>query len=298
MPKFESVRALVRSRYVRLTLAVALVAAIYWAADWSAVLRALAGLDGVYLAAAFVLFLPQTVVSATRWRGLAARWARLSLAGALRHTLLASAANLVVPSKLGDFSKGAMLPVDPQRPTGAAAALVALEKVSDLAAVAAIALVGWCGFSWHSLLVAAAIVCALGWLRSGAGTALTLVGTTVALWCLHVWQIDLFLRAAGVEVTADVAAARIPLALLAGVVPLTLWGVGTRDAALVALFADVASPATMAAVGLLTASRYLVPGACGALLLAARSASRPAESDAEPRDSSVAICSSVAASSR
>jgi hypothetical protein len=42
-----------------------------------------------------------------------------------------------------------------------------------------------------------------------------------------------------------------------------LWGIGVRDSALVWLFHDVASPASMAAVGLLTTSRYLVPGLVG-----------------------------------
>jgi hypothetical protein len=89
------------------------------------------------------------------------------------------------------------------------------------------------------------------------------------LWMLHVLQIDIMLRAAGVEVGLLLALARIPAVIFAGLLPISLFGLGTRDAALIWLFSDVAAPSVMAAVGLLTATRYLIPGAAGIVLLAA-----------------------------
>jgi len=73
----------------------------------------------------------------------------------------------------------------------------------------------------------------------------------------------LMLLAAGVSVGFDVSLARVPAAIFAGLLPLSLCGIGTRDGALIWLFSDVAPAGTMAAVGLLTATRYLVPGAAG-----------------------------------
>jgi hypothetical protein len=80
-------------------------------------------------------------------------------------------------------------------------------------------------------------------------------------------QIGWFLRAAGVEVGVQETIARVPPAIFAGLLPITLWGVGTRDAALVHLFADLAPASTMAVVGMLTALRYVVPGAVGIALV-------------------------------
>ena len=52
-------------------------------------------------------------------------------------------------------------------------------------------------------------------------------------------------------------------AIFAGLLPVTLWGIGTRDVALVWMFADVAPAPAMAVVGMLTALRYIVPGLAG-----------------------------------
>ncbi len=103
-----------------------------------------------------------------------------------------------------------------------------------------------------------------GW-RFGA---VALAAASLALWTLHLLQIDLFLKAAGVHVAWSEALARVPVAIFAGLAPVSFCGLGTRDSALVWMFADVASASAMAAVGLLTASRYLVPGAVGIPFLA------------------------------
>src|SRR6266508_1190822 len=101
-----------RRSLIRLTkglVAVALLVALYWAADWRAVLGAAGDLKAGWFAAAMLLFVPQTLASALRWRALARGLCRVSVGQALRQTLAASALNLVVPSKLGDLSKAGML---------------------------------------------------------------------------------------------------------------------------------------------------------------------------------------------
>jgi hypothetical protein len=89
------------------------------------------------------------------------------------------------------------------------------------------------------------------------------VGATLVLWWLHLVQIEQFLLAAGVVLPWNESMVRVPAALLAGLAPFAYCGAGTRDGALVWLFRDVAPASTMAVVGLLTLSRYLVPGAAG-----------------------------------
>jgi uncharacterized membrane protein YbhN (UPF0104 family) len=54
-----------------------------------------------------------------------------------------------------------------------------------------------------------------------------------------------------------------PLAILAGLLPLTLAGVGTRDAAILVLYRSVLTAPQAAAVGLLCTSRYVLPALGG-----------------------------------
>lgn len=272
-------------RFLKFFLTALLVGSVYLAADWRAVLATLAGLDRGTLALALALFVPQTLVSAVRWQAWAMGLRPMSLAEALRQTLASSAANLVVPAKLGDFSKAALL-AEGQVGSGAAATkLVIGEKLADLAGLSTVMLAGgaalvWPNFAWGTvsgagLGVALGLLVARKWWTPPAELAPRLRAAELAvaslvLWTLHVAQIELFCRAAGVVVAWPVAAWRLPWALFAGLVPISLWGLGTRDTALVLLYQDVAPAATMAAVGTLTALRYLIPGLCGIPFLSAR----------------------------
>jgi len=271
-----------RSRTAKLIAAAALLAALYLAADWRAVGRVLAALDARYFAAALALFIPQTLLSARRWRMLAGSVAPVRYADALRHTAIAAAWNLIVPSKLGDLSKATLIPdlSAPQR--AAVGGLVVMEKLADVAALGALILLGFAG---EQLLSSAAflgfavasgsqgrfvrrLTNKLAAARLSSGMLARLAVMSLALWCLHLWQIELFMRAAGVIAPWQVVAARLPVAIFAGLLPVSFCGIGTRDAALVWLFADIAPASAMAAVGLLTALRYLAPGAVGIAVLA------------------------------
>lgn len=260
-------RRFLRSRWFQGGVALVLLAMLYRAADWQRVSAAVAELRPGYLAAALALFVPQTLVSAWRWRYLVSRSSPIGYFEALRQTLAAASLNLVVPGKLGDLSKAAMLPPTPDATRASLARLVVVEKGADVAALVAVAVAGWFGGASPLLLVAtlgltvAIRVAAPDQANLGRGAVVA--GMSSLLWTLHVMQIEWFLYAADVDVASAVALARVPWAIFSGLLPISLWGVGTRDAALVWLFADVAPPATMAVVGMLTALRYLVPGACG-----------------------------------
>ncbi|WP_041933119.1 lysylphosphatidylglycerol synthase transmembrane domain-containing protein [Gloeothece verrucosa] len=92
--------------------------------------------------------------------------------------------------------------------------------------------------------------------------------TSIFIWFLHLLQIWLFMVALRAWVPFWVNFALSPLAILAGLLPLTFAGVGTRDGALVFLYAISPSPpyfgeATAAALGLLCTSRYFLPAIIG-----------------------------------
>lgn len=262
---FEQLRSW--KRPLQFTVAITLLAALYWAADWREVATAIANLNPVYLLAAWMLFVPQTIVSAWRWSQIVKPAADVPLSEAVRVTLAASAYNLLLPSKLGDVSKLAVIPAERRKTS---LLWLVLEKGFDVAALLVLIGLGLLGCNWIALAVVLAAVFLFGLLcvrwnlapRTLARWS-PVICTSAVLWCLHMLQIDLFCKAVGVFVPGEFVLWRIPLAIFAGLVPLTLWGLGTRDAALVALFANVAPAATMATVGLLTATRYLIPGAVG-----------------------------------
>lgn len=102
-----------------------------------------------------------------------------------------------------------------------------------------------------------------GYFWASKGRLATVATTSVFLWFLHLLQIWMFMLAlrAFAPFLANLALA--PLALLAGLMPLTFAGVGTRDAALVYFYAPYLAPATAAALGLLCTARYLLPALAG-----------------------------------
>ena len=94
--------------------------------------------------------------------------------------------------------------------------------------------------------------------------------TSVFIWFLHLLQIWLFILALRAWTPFLTNLALSPLAILAGLLPVpTFGGAGTRDGALVALYAPYFAAPTALALGLLCTARYVLP-ALGGLPFAGR----------------------------
>ncbi len=87
--------------------------------------------------------------------------------------------------------------------------------------------------------------------------------TSIFIWFLHLLQIWLFILALKAWTPFIANLALSPLAILAGLLPLTFAGVGTRDAALIVFYQPYFAAPTAAALGLLCTSRYLLPAIGG-----------------------------------
>jgi len=83
------------------------------------------------------------------------------------------------------------------------------------------------------------------------------------LWLLHLSQIWIFIMTLNVSVPYLDNLALAPLAILIGLLPFTLAGIGTRDAAFVFIFSSYFTAATGAALGLMATTRYIVPAIIG-----------------------------------
>jgi glycosyltransferase 2 family protein len=91
----------------------------------------------------------------------------------------------------------------------------------------------------------------------------TVALTSVFVWFLHLLQIWMFILALKAWTPFLANLALSPLAILAGLLPLTFAGVGTRDAALVLFYKPYFAAPTAAALGLLCTARYLLPAIGG-----------------------------------
>ncbi|MBL1178993.1 lysylphosphatidylglycerol synthase transmembrane domain-containing protein [Pantanalinema sp. GBBB05] len=92
---------------------------------------------------------------------------------------------------------------------------------------------------------------------------LLIAGTSIFIWFLHLLQIWFFILALNAWAPFLANLALSPLAILAGLLPLTFAGVGTRDAALILFYQPYFNAATAAALGVLCTSRYLIPAIAG-----------------------------------
>ena len=92
---------------------------------------------------------------------------------------------------------------------------------------------------------------------------LKITSTSIFIWFLHLLQIWFFILALKAWAPFLANLALSPLAILAGLLPLTFAGVGTRDAALIAFYPPYFDAPTAAALGLLCTSRYLLPAIGG-----------------------------------
>lgn len=100
-------------------------------------------------------------------------------------------------------------------------------------------------------------------LATSPGLVTRVAVVSLGIWLLHLVQTWLFVRALGTWMPFLDNLALAPLAILAGLVPLTFAGVGTRDAAVILLYGAHLSPAAAAALGVLFTARYLLPAVAG-----------------------------------
>ena len=90
-----------------------------------------------------------------------------------------------------------------------------------------------------------------------------IVSYSVVLWLGHLFQMWLFTVALSVPVPAAIFVSLVAVALMVGQLPFTIAGLGTRDVALVVLLSRYMPPESAAALGVLIATRNLVPPLVG-----------------------------------
>ncbi len=267
---------------------------IYSRLDFRSFAERILNADPFWLGIAFLCFGPQILVTTLRWRVMIQSLAPIETSRALRMVMAAKALNALVPSKLGEMSKAYFLTREVGAGMRIGFPAVLLEKILDLGGLCCWMLLGILvapeiqepmvvgasiGLGVLALSAASIVLPQLGlglkeklggkmadivfgwaeltrsWVQR-PGRLMGIISLSVTLWGLHMLQIYLFFPVLRQSMEVSIALAYIPLSLLAGLLPITLAGMGTRDAALILLFSPWADASTMAGVGLLCTMRY------------------------------------------
>ena len=87
---------------------------------------------------------------------------------------------------------------------------------------------------------------------------------SILIWFISIVQTLIFFYALGINVPLLFTIANIPIAIFIGLIPVTLGGMGTRDAAIIILFSAYAAPSQLLGVGILfSVFRYWMPSLIG-----------------------------------
>lgn len=103
---------------------------------------------------------------------------------------------------------------------------------------------------------------AVRWFWSDRKRVAGVAGVSLLIWGGHLAQFWLFAQALGSVPFLD-NMAFATLAILAGLLPFTMAGIGTRDAAILFLYAPFLTPGAAAVLGVLATLRYLIPAIAG-----------------------------------
>lgn len=262
--------------------------------DWRQAAAVARQADPAWLLLAVALSLMLPLCNVLRWSGVirAQRIEGMPFSVALRAVLMANVLNSVLPSKAGDMAKAFYLRRHASLSVGLGA--VVLERLIDLFMIGSLGIVGYLvsGAKWGLLGGALLVGGVCGafvfilllpverlplpgtvrriaaearevfhkWIRHPGAVARTLTGSFLN-WACGALSVCAMCAAFHAGVGWGYAWSIFPLAILAGLLPLTMSGVGTRDKAFVALLMAASVPretATLIGVGYTVLSYWLL----------------------------------------
>jgi uncharacterized protein (TIRG00374 family) len=150
------------ARWGALGCSLAILAVIYAHIDLASLAARLLRADPLWLGLALACFLPQVLVTATRWWIMGSGWAHMGWAESFGMVMAGKALNALLPSKLGEMSKAYFLKQRGQVSMAKGLPAVFMEKLLDLAALCSWMLLGATQAPSGSGAVTAAWVISLG----------------------------------------------------------------------------------------------------------------------------------------
>lgn len=105
------------------------------------------------------------------------------------------------------------------------------------------------------------------WFWRDRKRVLEVLSLSITIWFGHLMQYWLFVLSLGAHVPVLENMAFATLGILAGLLPFTLAGIGSRDAALIYFYGAYLTPGQGAFLGILATLRYLIPALAGVPLV-------------------------------
>lgn len=90
-----------------------------------------------------------------------------------------------------------------------------------------------------------------------------IISSSLLLWFLNLIQIYFFFLCFAYFPDIELVLGLVPIAIMVGMIPITIAGMGTRDSALIVLFAGYAPSSLILGVGILCSLRYGILGLAG-----------------------------------
>lgn len=238
---------------------------VLWLVDPAEVWAGLTGAEPRYVLAACAALALTVVVAAVKVKVVLSAVGLSVSARRCASAVLASATlNSFVPARGGDLFRALFL-VDRKEDLPRVGGAVVVERLIDVFALGGLA-IGAAAFTatpgpalfigiaacvlavaGGGLLVAGVpfargladrLAAVLAQLRSHPGRLVLALGLSMVTWSCNTLVLAACLRAVGVELALPVVFANGPIAILAGVMPVSVAGIGTRDATLVLLLRD------------------------------------------------------------
>lgn len=298
-------------RIVALILTCVVLFVIFKLINFNSFVEALSHPRWPELIAALLFFVPLIGITAFRWQILVHKSCHCSMWESIKLQLASNTLNLILPSKLGDLSKGYFLSNTGKVDLSRGMNIVIFEKLIDFSSLGVVYLTGllvhghFQNADYASLAIVVLVLTAtlsvyfiplrlipgysslIKWLE-GKGKILSKIGyfledgqkligairesnrqiaaivsLSVLLWFLHMTQVYFFFHAVGAMPSLITVYHWAPMAILVGLIPVTISGIGIRDGSFMYLFRDYGSQAVLFAASVLVTLRYIIPGILG-----------------------------------
>ncbi|KXS43611.1 MAG: hypothetical protein AWU59_1019 [Methanolobus sp. T82-4] len=254
---------------------------IFTRIDINSVIEELSKANLFYLAVSVIPMIFAIIIQSQRWQQILRSMGYAIPYFKCLHILMASfPLTSVTPSKAGDVIRGYYLrkEINPTRTIGS----VLTERIFDLSVLILFSSIGIIVYGRYeflfvilmSLLILGVIILILSLtsrftmkksikdkvdnvthsmrlLLKQKKVLLSILVSSILIWLLAIVQTLCFFYALDIEIPTIFIIGNIPIAIFIGMIPISLGGMGTRDAAIVILFSDYGTPSQLLSIGLI-----------------------------------------------
>lgn len=287
--------------FVSIVITLVILGVIFKNIDLAAFGALVKDINWLWFFGSLFITVPVLFVVAEKWRAVISLRCKVDFWKSLKLTFVSSSFNVLTPSKMGDLSKSWYLKKHHSIPHKIGMGSVLFERFLDFLMMCAISVIGFlilpgligklASVFWIMVgILAVGLVAYLVNLKKvffffvkneklrGMAEKLYdfldeikkdkkllayIIFLTFVSWAVQIYQIYLFFFVFGVDVNPVLVMALVPVAILVGMIPITLAGMGTRDSALIFLFQSYAPAPLMLGVGILASLRYFLAALIG-----------------------------------